>query len=107
MSSSDPYTLESQNNDSLAALSAKVSAIRSHTINIYDQARDHTLVDANNDAFSSLSQNIRGSAGRLTRMAQSGNKVAILKLSGMIVGAVIVLWWVGGWLFGGGAKEGV
>jgi len=101
MSSSDPYTLESQNNASLSALSSKVSALRGITVDIYDQARNHDLIDANNDAFSSLGTNIRGSAGRLTRMAQSGNKVAILKLSGIIIGVVIVLWWVLGWLFGG------
>lgn len=42
--------------------------------------------------------------GRLTRMAQSGNKVAILKLSGMIVGVVVVLWYVLGFFFGGSGK---
>jgi blocked-early-in-transport protein 1 len=34
-------------------------------------------------------------------MAQQGNKVAILKLAGIIIAIVIVLYWVGGWVFGG------
>lgn len=33
-------------------------------------------------------------------MAQQGNKVAILKLAGIIVGVVIVLYWILGLLFG-------
>ena len=45
-----------------------------------------------------MTTSLKGSAGRLGRMAQSGNKVAILKLAGMIVGVVVVLWWVLGWL---------
>jgi blocked-early-in-transport protein 1 len=36
---------------------------------------------------------IKGSAGRLGRMAASGNKVAILKLSGIIIGVVLVLYY--------------
>lgn len=47
-----------------------------------------------------MGTSIKGSAGRLGRMAQSGNKVAILKLAGMIVGAVVVLWWGLRWAFG-------
>jgi blocked-early-in-transport protein 1 len=43
-----------------------------------------------------MSTSLKGSASRLGRMAASGNKVAILKLSGMIIGAVIVLWLIWG-----------
>jgi blocked-early-in-transport protein 1 len=32
-------------------------------------------------------------------MAQSGNKVAIFKLAGMLVGVIVVLWWIGSWFF--------
>lgn len=39
-------------------------------------------------------------------MAQSGNKIAILKLAGMIVGVVVVLYWVLGWLFRRKSVEG-
>jgi blocked early in transport 1 len=45
-----------------------------------------------NDVFSSLSTTLKGSAGRLGRMAQSGNRVAVLKLAGLLVGGVLVLW---------------
>lgn len=43
-----------------------------------------------------MSTSLKGSAGRLGRMAASGNKVAIMKLSGMIVGAVLALWFIWG-----------
>lgn len=35
-------------------------------------------------------------------MAQQGNKVAILKLAGMIIGVVVVLYLVLGFFLGGG-----
>lgn len=101
---SDAYTRESQNNSRLDELSAKVSALRGVTIDIYDNARDQGIIDSSNEVFSNFSTSLKGSAGRLTRMAQQGNKVAILKLAGIISVVVIVLWWVLGWLFGGSGK---
>jgi len=47
-----------------------------------------------------MGSSLKGSAGRLGRMAQQGNKVAILKLAGMLVGAVVLLYWMLGWVFG-------
>lgn len=43
---------------------------------------------------------LSGSANRLGRMAAAGNKVAILKLSGILIGSVLVLWWVWKLFFG-------
>lgn len=43
-----------------------------------------------------MSGSLKGSAGRLGRMAASGNKVAILKLAGMIIGVVVLLWFIWG-----------
>jgi blocked-early-in-transport protein 1 len=43
-----------------------------------------------------MSGSLKGSAGRLGRMAASGNKVAILKLAGMIIGVVLLLWFIWG-----------
>jgi len=43
-----------------------------------------------------MSTSLKGSATRLGRSAQQGNKMAILKLAGMISGVVIVLWWIWG-----------
>jgi blocked-early-in-transport protein 1 len=37
---------------------------------------------------------LKGSASRLGRMAASGNKVAIFKLSAIIIGAVLVLYYM-------------
>ncbi|KAL9059642.1 MAG: hypothetical protein Q9206_001398 [Seirophora lacunosa] len=105
---SEAYERERQNNSRLDELSSKISTLRGVTIDIYDNARNqevidnsltHTRTHAQNEVFSSMTTSIKGSAGRLGRMAQAGNKVAILKLAGMIVGVVVVLWWVLGWLF--------
>ncbi|KAI4118903.1 MAG: hypothetical protein LQ345_001138 [Seirophora villosa] len=96
---SEAYERERQNNSRLDELSSKISSLRGVTIDIYDNARNQEVIDNSNEVFSSMTTSIKGSAGRLGRMAQAGNKVAILKLAGMIVGVVVVLWWVLGWLF--------
>ncbi|KAJ4330537.1 hypothetical protein N0V87_009898 [Didymella glomerata] len=91
---SDAYERERQNNSRLDELSAKVSALRGVTIDIYDNARDQSVIDSTSETFSSFSTSLKGSAGRLTRMAASGNKVAVLKLSGIIIGIVLVLYFL-------------
>ncbi|KAH8789808.1 uncharacterized protein K444DRAFT_608120 [Hyaloscypha bicolor E] len=96
---SDAYERERQNNSRLAELSNKVSALRGVTVDIYDNARAQDVIDNTSDTFSSMSTSLKGSAGRLGRMAASGNKVAILKLSGMIVGGVLILWFIWGFIF--------
>ena len=53
------------------------------------------------DTFSSMSTQLKGSAGRLGRMAASGNKVAIFKLSAIIIGAFMVLYYTYKLLFRG------
>jgi len=96
---SDAYERERQNNNLLDELSSKVSALRGVTVNIYDNARDQHVIDNSTEVFSSLSTSIKGSAGRLGRMAQQGNKVAILKLAGIIVGTIILLYWIIGFFW--------
>ncbi|KAF9728725.1 hypothetical protein PMIN06_004067 [Paraphaeosphaeria minitans] len=91
--SSQAWEREQQNDRLLDELSSKVTALRGVTIDIYDNARDHTLIESTSDTFSSLGTTIKGSAGRLTRMAQSGNKVAVLKLAGIVVGVALMLYW--------------
>jgi blocked-early-in-transport protein 1 len=91
---SDAYERERQNNSRLDELSAKVSALRGVTIDIYDNARDQGVIDSTSESFSSLGTSLKGSASRLTRMAASGNKVAVLKLAGMISGVFLVLWFL-------------
>jgi len=93
---SDAYERERQNNSRLSELSAKVSALRGVTVDIYDNARAQDVIDNTSDTFSSMSTSLKGSATRLGRMAASGNKVAILKLSGMITGVVLALWLIWG-----------
>lgn len=58
------------------------------------------MLDNTNEAFSSMGTNLKGSMGRLTRMAKQGDRVAVLKLAGIIVGVVLVVWVVGGWIWG-------
>ncbi|KAL2133465.1 hypothetical protein VTI74DRAFT_2307 [Chaetomium olivicolor] len=91
---SEAYERERQNNARLDELSAKVSALRGITIDIYDSARSHEVIESTSETFSSMTTQLKGSAGRLGRMAASGNKVAILKLSGIIIGAVLVLYYI-------------
>ncbi|KAI1504690.1 hypothetical protein F5X99DRAFT_370703 [Biscogniauxia marginata] len=91
---SEAYERERQNNARLEELSAKVSSLRGVTVDIYDNARAQDVIDNTSDTFSSMSQQLKGSAGRLGRMAAAGNKVAIFKLSAIIVGAFLVLYYV-------------
>ncbi|KAK1916587.1 hypothetical protein P3342_012211 [Pyrenophora teres f. teres] len=91
---SQAYEREQQNNSRLDELASKVSALRGVTIDIYDNARDQDVIDSTSDTFSSFSTTLKGSATRLTRMASSGNKVAILKLSGILIAGVVVLYWI-------------
>jgi blocked early in transport 1 len=47
-----------------------------------------------------MSTSLRGSAGRLTRSARQGDKVAVLKIAAVVVLVVGGVWVVGGWVFG-------
>lgn len=91
--------LQRQNNDALSALSAKVTQLRSVTVDIYDNARDQGIIDSTNETFSNMLTGVQGSARRLGTMAAQGNKVAVLKLAGIIVGVVVVLWWLLSWFW--------
>ncbi|KAK4111371.1 hypothetical protein N656DRAFT_734003 [Canariomyces notabilis] len=91
---SEAYERERQNNARLDELSAKVSALRGVTIDIYDSARSHEVIDSTSETFSSMTTQLKGSAGRLGRMAAAGNKVAILKLAGIIIGTVLVMYYL-------------
>ncbi|KAL2150698.1 hypothetical protein VTH82DRAFT_7261 [Thermothelomyces myriococcoides] len=96
---SEAYERERQNNARLDELSAKVSALRGVTIDIYDSARSHEVIDSTSETFSSMGTQLRGSATRLGRMAAAGNKVAIFKLSAIIIGSVLVLYYIWRLLF--------
>jgi blocked-early-in-transport protein 1 len=89
----DSYERERQNNTRLDELSAKVSALRGVTVDIYDNARNHEMLDNTTDTFTSMTTQIKGSAGRLGRMAAAGNKVAVMKLAGIIIGLFLVLYY--------------
>ena len=94
-----PLTPPRQNNDSLSALSSKVSALRSVTLDIYDNARDHATIDNTSETFSSMGTSLKGSARRLGVMASRGDKVAVLKLAAIIIGVCLVGYWLVRWIF--------
>ncbi|KAF7191206.1 BET1-like protein [Pseudocercospora fuligena] len=96
---SEAYERERQNNDSLSSLSAKVSQLRSVTIDIYDNARDQGVIDSTSDTFSSMTTSLKGSARRLGVMAGQGNKVAIFKLAAIIIAVIVVAYWILAWIF--------
>ncbi|KAI0477649.1 hypothetical protein GGR56DRAFT_638168 [Xylariaceae sp. FL0804] len=91
---SEAYERERQNNARLEELSAKVSSLRGVTVDIYDNARSQDVIDHTSDTFSSMSTQLKGSAGRLGRMAASGNKIAIFKLSAIVIGVFLVLYYL-------------
>jgi blocked-early-in-transport protein 1 len=51
------------------------------------------------EVFSSLSTNLKGSASRLTHAARQGDKVAVLKVAGICIGAGVGAWIVLGLIF--------
>ncbi|PYH91059.1 hypothetical protein BO71DRAFT_401686 [Aspergillus ellipticus CBS 707.79] len=95
----DAYEREQQNNALLNSLSSKVSALKSVTIDIYDNARDQDTLDHSNQVFSSLTTDLKGSASRLTRMARQGDTVAVLKVAGIVVAVGTVFWIILRWIF--------
>ncbi|KAF3761789.1 hypothetical protein M406DRAFT_358098 [Cryphonectria parasitica EP155] len=90
---SEAYERERQNNNRLDELSAKVSALRGVTIDIYDNARAQDVIDNTSETFSNMRTSLTGSAGRLGRMAAAGNKVAVIKLAAILVGCVLFLYY--------------
>lgn len=53
-----------------------------------------------------MSTSLRGSASRLTRAARAGDKVAVMKVAGICVGAGVGLWVVLGWVFWESLRDG-
>ncbi|KAJ5755681.1 hypothetical protein N7533_005224 [Penicillium manginii] len=96
---SEGYEREQQNNALLNSLSSKVSALRSVTIDIHDQARDQDMIENSSEAFSSFSTNLKGSASRLTRMAKQGDTTAVLKVAGIVIAAGTAIYLILGWIF--------
>ncbi|KAL1985966.1 hypothetical protein VTN96DRAFT_7101 [Rasamsonia emersonii] len=96
---SDAYEREQQNNALLNSLAQKTSALKSVTIDIYDNARNQETIDSTNEVFSSLSTSLRGSASRLTRAAKQGDTIAVLKVATICVAAGVGLWVLLGWIF--------
>lgn len=46
-----------------------------------------------------MTTSLKGSARRLGVMAGQGNKVAVMKLAGIIVGVGVLGWWVLSWFW--------
>ncbi|PWW80819.1 hypothetical protein C7212DRAFT_307025 [Tuber magnatum] len=78
---SEAYERERQNNSRLDDLASKVTSLR------------------DNEAFASFTTGLKQSAGRITRMAATGSKGQTIRLAGMIVGGVVVLYLLWGLFF--------
>ncbi|KAK5987862.1 Protein transport protein sft1 [Cladobotryum mycophilum] len=96
---SEAYERERQNNARLDELSSKITALRGVTIDIYDNARAQDVIDNTSDTFTSMTSQMKGSATRLTRMAASGNNIAIIKLSAIVIGIFLILYYGIKWIF--------
>lgn len=88
-----------QNNALLSSLSAKTSQLKHITLDIYDNARSQETLDNTNEVFSNMSTSVRGSMGRLGRMAKQGDKMSVLKLAGILIVAFLVVYFVLGWIW--------
>jgi blocked-early-in-transport protein 1 len=119
---SESYSRESQNNALLTDLASKVTALRGVTVDIYDQARDHQVIDhsvrfppsptqtrkplippsmrVQNEVFANFQSSLKQSVSRVRLMAQNSSNVQIVKLSASIVACLIVLWILWGWFLG-------
>ena len=83
----------------MSSLSAKTSQLKHITLDIYDNARSQGTLDNTNEVFSNMSTSVRGSMGRMTRMASQGDKLSVVKLAGMLIVVFLVLYFVLGWLW--------
>ncbi|KAA8906140.1 hypothetical protein FN846DRAFT_778536, partial [Sphaerosporella brunnea] len=81
-----------QNNALLGDLASKVTARHGVTVDIYDQARDHQVIDHSNEVLSSFNTSLKNSIGRIRLMAQTGGKTQTLQLAAMIFGGSLILY---------------
>ncbi|RPA71910.1 hypothetical protein BJ508DRAFT_335590 [Ascobolus immersus RN42] len=94
------YERERQNNALLTTLSDRASALKQVTINIYDNAQSsHSIIDRNDDMFSSMGTSLKNSAGRLGRMARGNGRWGTVRLAGCIVAGVVVVYYLGSFIF--------
>ncbi|KAI5297889.1 hypothetical protein KEM55_004115 [Ascosphaera atra] len=89
----------SQNNAILNSLASKTNALKSITLDIYDQARDQETIHHTGEVFSSMGTGLKSSAGRLTHMARQGDRIAIFKLAAMVVVAGVLVYYLLKWIF--------
>jgi len=96
---SEVYERERQNNSRLDELASKVSALRGVTVDIYDNARDHQIIDNSNEVFANFGTSLKNSIGRVQVMASNKSRVQIFKLSAITTGTVIFLYMAWTWMF--------
>jgi len=96
---SEAYERERQNNSRLDELASKVSALRGVTVDIYDNARDHQIIDDSNEVFANFGTSLKNTIGRVRVMASNKSRVQILKLASMLTSGVILLYLIWAWMF--------
>ncbi|KAI9671216.1 MAG: protein transport protein bet1 [Caeruleum heppii] len=89
-------SLESQNDDQITVLSGKVQQFKDLTLQIGHEIRSSSALASDiNDSFDSTRQRLRGTMGRMLRMAKKTG-VGWRVWLGFFAAVVLVFWWV--WL---------
>jgi len=89
--------LESQNEEQLAGMSAKVRMLKDITVAIGDEIRDSTaLAEKMNDSFDNTRVRLRGTMNRMLRMAEKTG-VGWRVWLGFFAAVILLFWYV--WLF--------
>jgi len=89
--------LESQNDDQVEGMSAKVKMLKDITIAIGDEIRDSSkLADKMNDSFDNTRVRLKGTMNRMLRMAERTG-VGWRVWLGFFAAVIFLFWYV--WLF--------
>jgi blocked early in transport 1 len=89
--------LESQNDEQVEGISAKVKMLKDITLAIGDEIRDSTaLAEKMNDGFDSTRNRLRGTMNRMLRMAERTG-ISWKVWLGFFAAVILLFWYV--WLF--------
>ncbi|KAI9831235.1 MAG: hypothetical protein M1819_005163 [Sarea resinae] len=89
--------LESQNDEHLEGMSAKVKMLKDITVAIGDEIRDSSaLAEKMNDSFDNTRVRLRGTMNRMLRMAERSG-VGWKAWVAFFAAVILLFWWV--WLF--------
>lgn len=86
--------LEEQNTAQESELRDKVGLLKSLTIQIGDEVKEHNkLLKDTDDTFDSVGSLLSNTIGKVKQLAKSGYKYYFLYLFLFVIFVVIVIWW--------------